>query len=234
VALAVFAIWWSVFLSQAAISGIIRVFRWGGRHGPLGAELARKMLDAAGEAGVKVDASVLDSDFRRSFGQIDYQPESGVLELTADKAGGATIASAGQVVMEVGRALQYRSGFPLISARRVLTPLVNFAGFAWIWPGALAGIIGLYLPEAVGPTVERVLYIASSSLLGLLLIYVVTKIPLELDAARRGVSAMKKARVFSEGEAVAIRIFLGLVLLISMFTAALIALNIFRATVSKN
>lgn len=225
-----FAIWWSEWLSKVAISTVIRVFRFGGRHGPVGAELARQMLAAAGEAGVAVDASVLDSDFRRTFGDIDYQSGTGVLELTSDKAEGATISSAGQVVLEVGRALQHRSGFPLVFVQRVLSPFINFAGYAWIWPAFAANFVGLYLTEARATTVMNVLYTASTAMVGLLLLFVLMKVPLELDAARRGVSAMKRARVFSAGEAFWIRIFLGAILFISVFTTALVALNVFRAT----
>jgi Zn-dependent membrane protease YugP len=234
VGLTVFAIWWSEWFSKAAISAVIRVFRLGGRHGPVGAELARRMLAAAGEAGVTVDASILDSDFRRTFGDIDYQPKTGVLELTADKAEGATISSAGQVVMEVGRALQHRSGFPLVFAQRVLSPVVNFCGYAWIWPAFGANFAGMYLPENISATASHVLYITSTAMVGFLLLFVMMKVPLELDAARRGVSAMKRARVFSAGEAFWIRIFLGLILLISIFTTALVALNIFRMTARSN
>jgi Zn-dependent membrane protease YugP len=216
------------------ISGIIRVFRWGGRHGPVGAELARKMLAAAGMADVPVDASVLDSNFRRDFGQIDYQPKTGVLELTSDKAEGATISSAGQVVMEVGRALQHRSGFPLVFVQRAMMPLVNFAGYAWIWPGFFGGFVGGLIPVPFGPAVTSILYTATTAMLGLLVLFVAMKVPMELDAARRGVSAMKKAHVFSAGEATTIRIFLGLILLISIVTTALVALNIFRMTVRTN
>ena len=100
-----------------------------------------------------VETSILDSDFRRSFGAIDYQTETGVLELTKDKARGATYSSAGLVAMEVGRALQYRSRFPLLFVQRVMSPFVNFAGYAWIWPGAATGFVPMYFEGATAATV---------------------------------------------------------------------------------
>jgi Zn-dependent membrane protease YugP len=229
--LTVGVIWWSEVFSKAAIKGVIRVFRLGGRHGPVGKELAQKMLAAAGEAGVAVDESVLDSDFRREFGAIDYQPDSGVLELTKERAEGATISSAGQVVLEVGRAIQYRSGFPLLFAKRAVAPVVNFAGFAWIWPAFGADFVPMLLKGPEAATVEYILYTATAAMAGLLVLFALVTVPVELDAARRGVSAMQRARVFSAGEALWIRIFLGIILAISAFTILLVAFNVFRATV---
>ncbi len=227
----VLVIWWSGWLSARAINVVVRVFRLGGRHGPSGAALAAKMLAAAGEAGVEVDESIMDSSFRRAFGNIDYQPGSGVLELTEDKARGATISSAGLVVMEVGRALQYRRRFPLVYVQRVMAPFVNFAGFAWIWPGVAANLVPIFLKGPNGPTLEHYLYAASTAMVGLIFLFLLMRVPLELDAARRGVAAMKGAGVFSFGEAWAIRIFLAAVLAITIVATLLVALNIFRSTV---
>jgi Zn-dependent membrane protease YugP len=179
---------------------------------------------------VAVETSILDSDFRRSFGAFDYQPESGVLELTKDKARGATYSSAGLVTLEVGRALQYRSRFPLLFVQRVMAPFANFAGFTWIWPGVATNFVPMYFEEATAATVENGLYLASAAMLGLLLLYVVLRVPLELDGARRGVAALRRARVFSLGEGLVIRIFLGLILALTLFATVLVALNLFRAT----
>jgi len=218
-------------LSRVAIDGAVRIFRWGGRHGPEGSELASRLLAAAGEAGVPIEASPLDSDFRRSFGAIDYQTETGVLELTNDKARGATYSSAGLVTMEVGRALQYRSRFPLLFVQRVISPFVNFAGFAWIWPAAAANFVPLVLRGPEAATVESVLYTATGAMAGLLVLFALLKVPLELDAARRGVAALRRARVFSGGEGFWIRIFLGVILAISAGTILLAAFNVFRTAV---
>jgi Zn-dependent membrane protease YugP len=192
VALTLFIIWWSEWLSRVAIDFTVRIFRLGGRRGPKGSELASRLLAAAGEGGVAVETSILDSDFRRSFGAIDYQPDTGVLELTKDKARGNTYSSAGLVTLEVGRALQYRSRFPLLFVQRVMAPFANFAGFTWIWPGVATNFVPMYFEEATAATVENGLYLASAAMLGLLLLYVVLRVPLELDGARRGVAALRE------------------------------------------
>jgi Zn-dependent membrane protease YugP len=232
VILAVFAVWWAEWLSKTAISVIIWLFRFGGRHGPVGSELAARMLAAAGEEGVTIDDTPLGSGFRRSFGEIDYRPDTGVLELTADKATGRSISSAGLITLEVGRALQHRRGFPLVYVRRVTAPVANFAGFVWIWPAFLANFLPVILPADTAAVVQSFLYMASTALVGLLLLYMLLTVPLDLDAARRGVAAMKRARAFTPGEALAIRVFLGIVLALTLSATALVALNVFRATIS--
>jgi Zn-dependent membrane protease YugP len=228
----------SEWLAVGAVNLAVRLFRLGGKHGPVGRELAAKMLKAVGEPRVGVDETTLDTDFRLAFGDIDYQPDTGTLELTEDKAAGASYASAGLVVLEVGRALQFRCGFPLLFVRRVAAPFVNFAGFAWFIPTLAAGILpafelgefGPYV-TAIAPLITPILYTITAALLGLLGFYVLLKIPIDLDAARRGVGAMKRARVFSAGEALAIRVFLGIILAFTTVATLIIALNFLKGTV---
>jgi Zn-dependent membrane protease YugP len=228
----------SEWLAVGAVNLAVRLFRLGGKHGPVGRELAAKMLKAVGEPRVGVDETTLDTDFRLAFGDIDYQPDTGTLELTEDKAAGASYASAGLVVLEVGRALQFRCGFPLLFVRRVAAPFVNFAGFAWFVPTLAAGILpafelgefGPYV-TAIAPLITPILYTITAALLGLLGFYVLLKIPIDLDAARRGVGAMKRARVFSAGEALTIRVFLGIILAFTTVATLIIALNFLKGTV---
>jgi|GEM_PF-2456003 len=228
----------SEWLAVGAVNLAVRLFRLGGKHGPVGRELAAKILKAVGETRVGVDETVLDTDFRLTFGDMDYQPDTRTLELTEDKARGASYASAGLVVLEVGRALQSRSGFPLLFIRRVVAPFVNFAGYAWFLPTLAAGILPAFELGELGqpvaaalPLITPVLYTITAALLGLLGFYVLLKIPIDLDAARRGVAAMKRARVFSAGEALTIRVFLGVILAFTTVATLIIALNFFRGTV---
>jgi Zn-dependent membrane protease YugP len=234
VGLTLFVILWSEMWSKSAIGFLIWLFRLPGRHGPEGRELAPSLLGAEGASGVAVDETALDTGFRLTFGQMDYQPERNVLELTEDKAKEANLASAGLVVLEVGRALQHLGRFPLVQVQRTISGLVNFAGFAWFWPSLGATVLPLLFPQVVTPMVVSWLYKLSAFLLLTLAFYVLLKIPLDLDAARRGVSAMKRAGAFSPGEAFGIRLFLALLLTLTVFTALLMALNIFRTTVRKD
>lgn len=232
------AVFLSEWLAVGAVNLAIRLFRLGGKHGPVGRELAAKMLKAVGETRVGVNETPLDTDFRLTFGDIDYRPDKGTLELTEDKATGASYASAGLVVLEVGRALQFRNGFPLLFARRVVAPFVNFAGYAWFLPALAAGILPAFELGKLGQTVAAavplitpVLYTITAALLGLLGFYMLLKIPIDLDAARRGVTAMKRARVFSADEALTIRVFLGIILTLTTLATLIVALNFLRGTV---
>lgn len=228
------AIFWSEFLSKGVINAVIWLFRAGGKRGPVGTELATRMLAAAGDAGVPIDTTALDTDFRLAFGDIDYQPERGVLELTDDKAKRATFSSAGLIALEVGRALQYRRRFFLVYVERWLARPVNFAGFAWVWPSVGAVTLPLVAPAVFTPRITELSYAVSGGLLGLVLIYVLLKIPLELDAARRGAAALEEAGVFSLAEVLVIYFFLALILSVTIFTTLVIGLNIFRSTVRRN
>ncbi|UCE27250.1 MAG: zinc metallopeptidase [Candidatus Coatesbacteria bacterium] len=227
----------SEWLAVGAVNMAVRLFRLGGKHGPVGRELAAKMLAAVGERRIKIDETTLDTDFRLTSGGMDYQPDTGTLELTEDKAGGASYAGAGLIVLEVGRALQFRSGFPLLFVRRAVAPFVNFAGFAWFVPTLAAGILPAFELGELGPYVTAapylspVLYTITAAMLGLLGFYMLLKIPIDLDAARRGVAAMKRARVFSAGEALTIRIFLGIVLAFTTVATLIVALNFLKGTV---
>ncbi len=234
IGLTLFVVLWSEMWSKGAIRFLIGLFRLGGKHGPEGSELASTLLAAGGASSVAVDETPLDTGFRLTFGEMDYQPERNILELTEDKAKESNMASAGLIVLEVGRALQHIGRFPLVQVRRMISGFVNFAGFAWLWPSLGAAVLPLLFPQVVTPVVVSWLYKLSAFLILTLAFYVLLKIPLDLDAARRGVSAMKRAGAFTSGEAFGIRLFLALLLALTVFTALLMALNIFRTTVRKD
>jgi Zn-dependent membrane protease YugP len=225
-------------VAAVLISLAVHLFRIRGKYGPEGKDLARQMLDAAGENGVKIDTTFLDTSFRLSFNDIDYQPDKNVLELTEDKAGRADTASAGLVVLEVGRTLQYRQNSPYFSIFRLLTPWVNFAGFAWL-PATIvatvaASLIPLFVGEKYGPLICLMLQLVVLALFAIMAAFVLLKIPMETDAVRRGIKVMKETGIFSAGEARSIRIFLGLILAVTALTTALVALNFFRQTIATH
>ena len=221
-------------VAAALINLTVRIFRIGGKHGPDGKDLARQMLVAAGENGVKIDTTILDTSFRLSFNDIDYQPDENVLELTQDKAERADTASAGLVVLEVGRALQYRRNSPYFFIFRLLTPWVNFAGFAWLPATLGASILPLFVGEKYGPMVGLMLQLVVVALFAVMGAFVLLKIPMEADAVRRGIKVMKETGIFSAGEARSISIFLGLILAVTVLTTALVALNFFRQTIGTH
>jgi Zn-dependent membrane protease YugP len=218
-------------IAAGLIGLAVRLFRTGGKHGPAGKELARQMLDAAGENGVQIDTTVLDTSFRLSFNDIDYQPEKNILELTEDKAEKTNIASAGLVVLEVGRTLQYRQNSPYIHILRLFGPWVNFAGFSWLPASIAASVIPLFVGEKYASLVGLILQVVVISLFAIMAAFVLLKIPMEADAVNRGLKAMQETGVFTPREARSIRIFLGIILAVIIFTSTLVALNFFRQTI---
>jgi Zn-dependent membrane protease YugP len=227
----IFVLLLSDWLAPAIIGLIIRIFRFGGKNRPAGRELAVKMLTAVGETSVKVDKTIMDTSFRLAFNDIDYQPETNTLELTEDKVKSSKISSAGLVVLEVGRALQYRSDSVLVHMRRILTPFVNFAGFAWLFPFLASLILPIYFNEKYGAMISGICNVLVTAIFGIMGVFILLKVPLDLDAYRRGVSAMKKAGIFSTGEVISIRIFLILILIVTIFTTILLSLNFFKNTI---
>jgi len=186
------------FIAPKLVDLFIYIFRLGGHHGPTGSQLAQMMFSAVGETNIKIDETTLDSGFRMAFNEIDYRPDRNVLELTKDKAKRSNISSAGLVVLEVGRALQYKSGSVLVTIKKIMTPFVNFAGFSWILPVIGSFIIPPFVIEEYSHSIGYILYIITASLFGILGLYILLKIPLELDAYRRGTSVMVKAGIFSK------------------------------------
>ena len=220
----------ATILVQYAIMMVVRIFRFGGERGPVGRELAAQMLAAAGEGDIELDYTSLDSANRIANEDMDYQPDEGCLELTADKADGQNFASAGQIALEVGRALQYRDDFLLLRLRKRFTPMANFAGFVWFAPFLISQFLPLCFPEENHLLFGYLGYLLSTLLFGFLGMFVLLKVPIDLDAARRGAAAMHKAKVFSPGETFVIYLFIGIVLSLLVFSALLIALNFFRFT----
>jgi Zn-dependent membrane protease YugP len=223
--------WFSEWLSQGAILLVIRLFRVGGDRGPVGRDLARRILEAAGETGIALDESFQDSSNRIQFEDMDYIPKTGTLWLTEDKAKGTSFASAGQVALEVGRALQYTDGFILIRIKRLLSLPANIAGFAWIWPAVGANTLPLLLSEHHYATISYYGYMLTAILFGFLGLFVLLRVPIALDAARRGVAAMKRAKVFTGSETAVIYLFLGIILFLATVSALIVALSFFRFTV---
>jgi Zn-dependent membrane protease YugP len=220
----------ATMFTNYAILLVIRLFRVGGERGPVGRDLAWRMLAAAGESGIVLDETVKDSTYRFQPEDMDYQPDSGRLELTEDKADGRSFASAGQIALEIGRALQYRDDFFPLRFRKLLTPAANVVGFGWFVPFLATNFLPLWFPEQFHPLFGHLGWLLSALLFGFLGMFVLLKVPIDLDAARRGVAAMRKAGVFSPGETFVIYLFLGIVLSLLVFSALLIALNFFRFT----
>lgn len=215
---------------QYAVLLVVRIFRFGGERGPVGRELAVQMLKAAGESGISMGETALNSSNRIQDEDMDYQPDDGCLELTADKSDGRSFASAGQVALEVGRALQYRDDFLPLRIRKLLTPAANVIGFGWAAPFLVTNFLPLWFPEQFHPLLGHLGWLLSALLFGFLGMFVLLKVPIDLDAARRGVGAMRKIGVFSPSETFVIYLFIGVVLSLLVFSALLIALNFFRFT----
>ncbi|MGQ9707193.1 MAG: zinc metallopeptidase [bacterium] len=162
----------------------------------MGREHVDKMLASIGETSIKIDEIVLDTNFRLAFNDIDYQPQTNTLELTEDKVKSLKISSDGLVAPDVGRTLQYKSKSTLIQIKRILAPFMNFYGFTWLFTFFTSQILPMDFNENKGMMISGICNIVVSIIFGIMGTSILLKISLDLDAYRRGVSAIKKTGIF--------------------------------------
>jgi Zn-dependent membrane protease YugP len=212
---ALFVIWFFGFFRRGVVAG---------------RDLAPRLLSAAAETSVRVDETFHNMNYRRIEGETDWRPKAGVIELTADKAGRATAASAGLVAVEVGRALQDRRGYPPVAVERRLGPFANVAGHIWIFPFFAAAVIGSIFRTGWSTPVADTLWGLGGGMIGLLFLYAAVRAVLDVDAARRGMAAVRSSQTLAPAAADRVRVFLVILLALSVIGLVVTALNIFRPT----
>jgi Zn-dependent membrane protease YugP len=138
--------------------------------GLTGAQVARRILDSNGLQNVQVEqVSGLLSDH--------YDPGSKILRLSADVYQTPSIAAAGVAAHESGHAIQDAEHyFPLV-IRSALVPTVQLGS----WLGPIIFMVGLVLSTPIGEKIA----IAGLVLFGIVALFAIVTLPVELDASRR-------------------------------------------------
>ena len=145
------------------------------RVGGTGADVARRMLEEGGAAGVGIT---------RTPGSLTdhYDPRDNRLHLSDDNYRGASVASVAVAGHEAGHAIQAARGFGFYRLRTALVPAVNVAQQFWVvvlLAGVLLNTLGL---------VQLALALFAVSVL-----FQVVTLPVEIDASRRAVAYLSAA-----------------------------------------
>ncbi|MDY4041921.1 MAG: zinc metallopeptidase [Collinsella sp.] len=156
--------------TQAYINRTYRVWANVPSDGDTGADVARRMLDQNGCAGVGIKsvAGTLTDH---------YDPRDNSLYLSSANRTGGSVASVAVACHEAGHAIQRESGYLMMRVRHALVPVVNFSQNAWM----LIFILGVAMNLA-GLTLVAIALFAFSVLFQLV------TLPVEFDASRRAVA----------------------------------------------
>ena len=111
-----------------------------------------------------------------------YDPSKHVVGLSQGVATQASVASMAIVAHELGHAQQHAQHSPLIAMRNFLVPAVRFSpmvSYALIFMGLIFNITGLFYLGIL--------------VFGIMVLFSVVTLPVEIDASRRGIKLLNEA-----------------------------------------
>lgn len=153
--------------------------RWGWPACKVAAELMQKN----GGMGVRVE---------RTSGTLTdhYDPKTETLRLSDSVYDSDSVAALGVAAHEAGHALQKAEGYPLLMFRTAIVPVVNI-GSQLAWPIFLGGLIFSFEP----------LLFIGIVLFGLVVLFSLVTLPVELDASRRALTHLTAGGYITADEA---------------------------------
>lgn len=164
---------------QAAFSKYKNVFS---RRGMTGMDAARRILDANGLYGVRIE---------HISGNLNdhYDPRSNVIRLSDATYSSSSVASIGVAAHEAGHAIQHAVGYVPIKIRNAIVPVANIGStlsMPLFFIGLLLGIPAL----AMGGVI----------LFSAILVFQVATLPVEFNASRRALSILNHSGILEPEE----------------------------------
>jgi Zn-dependent membrane protease YugP len=149
-----------------------------------------KVRNTMGLSGVQVAERIFSRTDVRALplegapGQLSdhYDPRQGVVRLSQDIATVPSVAAMAVVAHELGHVQQHQHGSALIEARNFLVPGVQLApqiGYLMIFAGWFLQITGLIW--------------AGILLFGVMVVFMLLTLPVEIDASRRGLNLLRES-----------------------------------------
>lgn len=150
--------------------------------GITGAEMARKVLHENGIYDVSV--SVVSGELSDH-----YDPRSRVIKLSKAVHDGRSVSALGVACHEAGHALQHSEQyFPLV-ARNTIVPVVNIcSGISWF-----VLLIGLFMQSDLMINLGIILFASAA-------VFQFITLPVELNASKRAVKALRNSNYLSDEE----------------------------------
>ena len=152
-----------------------------------GADAARRVLQANGISGVRIDR--VSGDLTDHF-----DPRTNVIRLSDNVYDSTSTAAIGVACHEAGHAVQYAESYAPIKLRAAIIPLTNF-GSRIAMPLILAGI----LLTAMGTFSDALVYLGIAAF-GLSLVFQLVTLPVEFNASRRAMAAIESAGILTAEE----------------------------------
>ena len=152
-----------------------------------GAEAAQRVLSYNGVTGVRIE---------RVAGNLTdhYDPTTNVIRLSDSVYSSTSTAAIGVAAHEAGHAVQYAKEYAPIKLRAAIIPITNFGSKLAI-PLILAGILLTFLGD-----LSNVLVYLGIAAFGLSFVFQVITLPVEFNASRRALQAIKQANLLTQEE----------------------------------
>jgi len=147
-----------------------------------GREAAMKILVANGLTGVRVE---------RVSGHLTdhFDPKTNVIRLSDSVYDSSSVASVGVAAHEAGHAVQYAVGYSPMKLRAAIIPITNIGSVAAV-PLVIAGLVFSFYTLAYAGIV----------LFGAVVLFQLVTLPVEFNASRRAITALRDSGYFTEEE----------------------------------
>ena len=184
--------------------------------GMTGAEVAQRILNAAGIYDVKVGRVAGDLTDH-------YNPSTKVLNLSDSVYGSTSVAALGVAAHECGHAIQHMQGYAPLKFRSAFVPVANI-GSTLAWPVIILGVI-------INSESSQWIINAGIFLFSFAVIFQLITLPVEFDASKRALYMLENQRILGETEVSHARKVLGAAALTYVAGAASAILQLLRVVI---
>ena len=156
-------------------------------RGITGADAAMRVLRSNGIHNVRIE---------RVSGELTdhFDPKANVIRLSESVYGSTSTAAIGVACHEAGHAVQYATQYAPIKLRAAIIPITNF-GSKLAMPLILIGIVLSF----IGNFSYTFVYLGIACF-GLSLVFQLITLPVEFNASRRAISAIRDAEILTQQE----------------------------------
>lgn len=177
----------SLWASSSVNSTFKKYSQHRSRRGITGADAARRVLQANGVTGVRIE---------QVAGELTdhYDPKSNVIRLSQNVHSSTSVAAIGVAAHEAGHAVQYAQSYAPIHLRAAIIPVTNL-GSKLAMPLILLGIL-----LNVAAEVSYFFVYAGIACFGLSLVFQLITLPVEFNASHRAMRAIDEAGLLTEDE----------------------------------
>ncbi len=152
------------------------------RSGVSGAEMAKRVLSENGIYDVGV--TVIDGELTDH-----YDPKAKMIRLSRNVYDGRSVSSVGVACHEAGHAVQHAQAYFPLLARNSIVPLVNFcSGISWF-----VLFLGMFMGHELLINLGIILFASAA-------VFQLITLPVEFNASRRAVKALKNSGIMAQDE----------------------------------